>query len=73
MTMIHHPSIREWDTSSWTQVGLPWTCHTYKVNSIAINSLGTHAVSASSDNTVRLWQLSDKRTIAIFQHTSSIV
>jgi tetratricopeptide (TPR) repeat protein len=35
--------------------------------------LGTHAVSASSDNTVRLWQLSDKRTIAIFQHTSSVV
>jgi len=69
----HDPSIREWDTSSWTQVGLPWTGHTYKVNSIAINSLGTHAVSASSDNTVRLWQLSDKRTIAIFQHTSSVV
>jgi WD40 repeat protein/tetratricopeptide (TPR) repeat protein len=69
----HDSSIREWDTSNWTQVGLPWTGHTYKVNSIAINSLGTHAVSASSDNTVRLWQLSDKRTIAIFQHTSSVV
>ncbi|KAG1884031.1 WD40-repeat-containing domain protein [Suillus subluteus] len=67
------PSIREWDTSSWTQVGLPWTGHTYKVNSIAFNSSGTHAVSASSDNSVRLWQLSDKHTIAIFQHTSSVV
>ncbi|KAG2038866.1 WD40-repeat-containing domain protein [Suillus americanus] len=67
------PNIREWDTSSWTQVGLPWTGHTYKVNSIAFNSSGTHAVSASSDNSVRLWQLSDKQTIAIFQHTSSVV
>ncbi|KAG1810864.1 WD40-repeat-containing domain protein [Suillus subaureus] len=69
----HDPTIREWDTSSWTQVDLPWTGHTYKVNSIAINASGTHAVSASSDNSVRLWQLSDKHTIAIFQHTSSVV
>ncbi|KAG2746843.1 hypothetical protein P692DRAFT_201791673, partial [Suillus brevipes Sb2] len=67
------PSIREWDTSSWKQVGLPWKGHTYKVNSIAVNSFGTHAVSASSDNSVRLWQLSDKTTVAIFQHTSSVV
>jgi WD40 repeat protein len=66
-------TIREWDTSSWTQVGLPWKGHTYKVNSIAINSFGTHAVSASSDNSVRLWQLSDRQTVAIFQHTSSVV
>lgn len=66
------PSIREWDTSSWTQVGDPWMGHTYKVNSIVINSSGTHAVSASSDNTVRLWQLSDKQTVAIFQHASSV-
>ncbi|KAG1771869.1 WD40-repeat-containing domain protein [Suillus placidus] len=68
----HDPSIREWDTSSWTQVGDPWMGHTYKVNSIVIHSSGTHAVSASSDNTVRLWQLSDKQTIAIFQHASSV-
>jgi WD40 repeat protein len=40
------PSIREWDTSSWTQVGLPWTGHIYNVNSIAVNSSSTHAVSA---------------------------
>ncbi|KAG1771884.1 hypothetical protein EV702DRAFT_634073 [Suillus placidus] len=46
--------------------------HTYRVNSIVIHSSGTHAVSASSDNTVRLWQLSDKQTIAIFQHASSV-
>ncbi|KAG2359698.1 hypothetical protein BDR07DRAFT_1414458 [Suillus spraguei] len=69
----HDPTIREWNTSNWTQVGIPWTGHTYKVNSIAINSAGTHAVSASSDNSVRLWQLSDKQTVAIFHHTSSVV
>jgi len=67
------PSIREWDTSSWTQVGLPWTGHIYNVNSIAVNSSSTHAVSASNDHSVRLWQLSDKRTIAIFQHTSPVL
>jgi WD40 repeat protein len=67
------PSIREWDASSWTQVGLPWKGHTYKVNCITVNSFGTHAVSASSDNSVRVWQLSDKNTVAIFQHTSSVV
>ncbi|KAG1793051.1 WD40-repeat-containing domain protein [Suillus variegatus] len=69
----HDPSIREWETSSWTQVGEPWTGHTYKINSIAVHSAGTHAVSASSDNSVRLWQLSDKQTVAIFQHTSSVI
>ncbi|KAG1831007.1 WD40-repeat-containing domain protein [Suillus variegatus] len=69
----HDPSIREWETSSWTQVGEPWTGHTYKINSIAVHSTGTHAVSASSDNSVRLWQLSDKQTVAIFQHTSSVI
>jgi WD40 repeat protein len=67
------PTIREWDTSSWTQVGLPWTGHTYKVNSVAIHASGTYAVSASSDNTVRLWRFSDKQTIAVFQHASSVV
>ncbi|KAG1735655.1 hypothetical protein EDD22DRAFT_924654 [Suillus occidentalis] len=67
------PTIREWDTSSWTQVGDPWTGHTYKVNSISVHSSGTYAVSASNDNTVRLWQLSDKQTIAIFQHAASVV
>lgn len=69
----HDPSIREWETSSWTQVGEPWTGHTYKINSIAVHSAGTHVVSASSDNSVRLWQLSDKQTIAIFQHSSSVI
>jgi WD40 repeat protein len=67
------PTIREWDTSNWTQVGNPWTGHIYKVNSIAVHSSGTYAVTASSDNTVRLWQFSDKQTIAIFQHASSVV
>jgi WD40 repeat protein len=67
------PTIREWDTSSWTQVGDPWTGHTYKVNSISVHFSGTYAVSASNDNTVRLWQLSDKQTIAIFQHAASVV
>ncbi|KAG1785064.1 uncharacterized protein HD556DRAFT_1460881 [Suillus plorans] len=66
-------NIREWDTSSWTQVGEPWTGHMYKINTIAVHSAGMHAVSASSDNSVCLWQLSDKQTVAIFQHTSSVI
>ncbi|KAG1731850.1 WD40-repeat-containing domain protein [Suillus paluster] len=65
------PTIREWDTSTWKQVGDPWTGHTRRISAIVIHPAGTHLASASRDNHVRLWQLSDRCTIAIFQHSAS--
>ncbi|KAG0699362.1 hypothetical protein DFH29DRAFT_1002055 [Suillus ampliporus] len=63
------PTIREWDASTWAQVGDPWTGHTDHIRSIAIHPAGTHVPSASDDNHVRLWRLSDRQTIAIFEHS----
>ncbi|KAG1785874.1 uncharacterized protein HD556DRAFT_1450312 [Suillus plorans] len=63
------PTIREWDTTTWKQVGDPWTGHTGYILAIAIHPAGTLVASASSDNHVRLWQLSDRRTIAVFKHS----
>jgi WD40 repeat protein len=64
------PTIREWDTMTWKQVGDPWTGHTSEISSIAIHPSGTLVASASYDRHVRLWRLSDRRNIAIFQHSS---
>jgi WD40 repeat protein len=66
------PTIREWDTLTWKQVGNPWKGHTSYINAIAIDPTGTLVASASWDNHVRLWQLSDRRTIRIFEHSSSV-
>ncbi|KAG1790421.1 uncharacterized protein HD556DRAFT_1446150 [Suillus plorans] len=66
------PTIREWDTTTWKQVGDPWTGHTRYIRSIAVNPTGTLVVSSSYDNDVRLWQLSDRRTIAIFKYSSIV-
>ncbi|KAG2137114.1 uncharacterized protein EDB93DRAFT_1253728 [Suillus bovinus] len=66
------PTIRVWDPSTWKQVGDPWTGHTYQVNAIAVNSTGTLVASASDDKHVRLWRLSDRRTIAIFKHSDNV-
>ncbi|KAG2339568.1 hypothetical protein BDR05DRAFT_1003235 [Suillus weaverae] len=63
------PTIREWDVLTWQQVGDPWTGHSDFINAIAVNPAGTLVASASSDNHVRLWQLSDRRTVAIFKHS----
>jgi WD40 repeat protein len=65
------PTIREWDTSTWQQVGDPWSGHLHYINTIAVNSAGTLAASSSSDKHVRLWRLSDRRTIAIFECSRS--
>ncbi|KAG1785862.1 uncharacterized protein HD556DRAFT_1450301 [Suillus plorans] len=64
------PTIREWDTKTWKQVGDPWTGHTDFIHAIAIHPAGTLVSSASRDNDVRLWQLSDRRTVAIFKRSS---
>ncbi|KAG2060083.1 WD40 repeat-like protein [Suillus hirtellus] len=64
--------IWEWDTSTWEQVGRPWEGHTgYIINAIAIHPAGTLVASASGDMRVRLWRLSDQRTIAVFEHSSA--
>ncbi|KAG2147458.1 uncharacterized protein EDB93DRAFT_1147372 [Suillus bovinus] len=43
------------------------------IYAIAVNSHGTLVASASDDNDVRLWQLSNRRTIAIFRHTGYVL
>jgi len=66
------PTIRQWDPSTWKQIGRPWTGHIHHINAIAVNPIGTHVASASDDNHVRLWRLSDRRTIAIFKHSDLV-
>lgn len=66
------PTIREWDVSTWKQVGEPWNGHATVIKAIVINSAGTLVASASYDNHVRLWRLSDQRTIACFQHCTLV-
>ncbi|KAG2356435.1 hypothetical protein BDR07DRAFT_447208 [Suillus spraguei] len=67
------PTIREWDPLTWQQVGQPWKGHTSNVRAIAIHPAGSLVASASFDNRVRLWRLSDRQTIAIFQHSSMLI
>ncbi|KAG2339985.1 WD40 repeat-like protein [Suillus weaverae] len=66
------PTIREWDTSTWEQVGDAWAGHTNDINVIAIHPTGTLVVSASDDKQVRLWRLSDQQTVCIFQHSDRV-
>jgi len=66
------PTIREWDTLTRKQVGHPWEGHTKAIYAIAIHPAGTLVASASYDMHVRLWRLSDRRTIAIFKHSSPL-
>jgi WD40 repeat protein len=62
----YDPTIREWDSLTWQQVGHPWEGHTSRIMAIAIDSTGTLVASASIEH-VRLWRLSDQQTVAIFQ------
>lgn len=66
------PTVREWDSTTWQQVGDPWSGHTDQINAIAVNPAGTLAASASGDGHVILWQLSDRQTIAIFDHSDRV-
>jgi WD40 repeat protein len=66
------PTIQEWDTSTWQQVGDPWKGHFENIHAISLNSSGTLLASVSDDNRVRLWRLSDRRTIAIFKHSGGV-
>ncbi|KAG0703056.1 hypothetical protein DFH29DRAFT_998842 [Suillus ampliporus] len=67
---ILDPTIRQWDLSTRQQAGDPWKGHDHEINAIAVNSDGTLVASASRDHHVRLWRLWDRKTIAIFQHSS---
>jgi WD40 repeat protein len=68
-TIRESNTIREWDTTNWQEIGSPWTSHSDTIRSIAVNPAGTLVASASHDNHIRLWQLSDRRTVAIFKHS----
>jgi tetratricopeptide (TPR) repeat protein len=57
---------------AWEQVGHPWEGHTKAIDALAIHPAGTLVASASDDNHVRLWRLSDRQTIAIFEHSSPL-
>ncbi|KIK38028.1 hypothetical protein CY34DRAFT_415612 [Suillus luteus UH-Slu-Lm8-n1] len=65
-------TIRIWASSTWKQVGEPLKGHTEVVWMIALNPTGTLLASASREHQVRLWQFSDRRTIAIFKHTHEV-
>ncbi|KAG2066422.1 WD40 repeat-like protein [Suillus decipiens] len=66
------PTVREWDTSTWKQVGDPWKGHFNNIHAISLNSSGTLLATGSHDNRVRLWRLSDRQTIAIFKHSVAV-
>jgi WD40 repeat protein len=66
------PTIREWDTSTGQQVGNPWEGHSKNIHAISINSSGTLLSSASHDNRVCLWRLSDRQNIVTFKHSGEV-
>jgi WD40 repeat protein len=67
----HDPNIREWDASTWKQVGDSWKDNTYMkcIRAIAIHPTGTLAVSLSLDNydTIRLWWIPESTSLAILK------
>jgi WD40 repeat protein len=68
----YDPTIREWDASTWQQVGDPWMGHSPEyINFIAVHPASNLVASASHDRHL-LWRLSDRQTIAIF-HPSAWV
>jgi len=63
-------TIRGWDSSTWEPVhDLDiWKGRTDYHWRLAINRDGTVVASPTTNNRVRLWRLSDRKTVAIFQH-----
>jgi WD40 repeat protein len=68
---VEYNTIKEWDRLTWEQVGHSWKGHTSTIRAIAIHPSGTLVASASDGNHVRLWSLSCRQTIAIFQLSSN--
>lgn len=72
------PTIREWDSSTWQQVGDPWEdydasgARMSRISDIAINNTGTLVASSSDDSYVRLWVLSERSTVALFKHSDAV-
>jgi WD40 repeat protein len=64
-------NILEWDTLTWQQISNPWmTGHTDYIRALAIDPNSTLIASGASDH-IRLWQLSDRKNVAIFQQSSA--
>ena len=68
------PEIHEWHTSTWKRTRDSWssTRYTRTIWAFAVNSTGTLLASASGDNHVRLWRISDRRTVVVFSHTHAV-
>jgi len=60
-------SIRIWNTATWQQVAV-LTGHTNSVKALAIYPNGHILASASWDDTVRLWDLENNRSIGLPLH-----
>jgi WD40 repeat protein len=64
-------TILEWDTLIWQRVGDSWTTgHTDYIYALTVDPNSTLVASGASDN-IRLWQLSDRQPVAIFQQSSA--
>jgi WD40 repeat protein len=63
-------TIQGWDSATWKPVGDIWKGDTGHRWHFAVNCNGTLVASPTTDNHVRIWRLSDRRTIAIFQSDS---
>ncbi|KAJ8579480.1 WD40 repeat-like protein [Rhizopogon salebrosus TDB-379] len=70
---INDPVIRSWDTFTWTQARDPWTGHGNQIIHILLNSAGTLLASASTDNTVRLWQLATGVEVSRYEHSNGVL
>lgn len=56
----------------WQQVG-PWEGHDRaRISDIAINTAGTFVASSSNDSYIRLWELLERSTVAIFVHSDPV-
>jgi len=69
------PTIREWDTSTWKQVGNPWSGHTRTTSTmltLAVNPSGTLLASGFRSSIVQLWRISDRRVVAVFGHSNAV-